>query len=49
MAASGSSDGARPEDARPEDTPPEADLIPHPADAIYADGPSTAELDLAEA
>ena len=43
MAASGSSDDARPEDSRGED-----DLIPHPADAIYADGPSTAELDLAE-
>lgn len=59
MAASGSSDDARPDDARPEDARPddarpedarsEDDLIPHPADAIYADGPSTAELDLAEA
>jgi len=36
MAASGSG----------EDTPPE-DLAPHPADKVYADGPSTAELDLA--
>lgn len=37
MAASGSTEGDRPDD-----------LTPHPADAIYADGPSTAELDLAD-
>lgn len=37
MAASGSSEGDRPDD-----------LTPHPADSIYADGPSTAELDLAD-
>jgi diacylglycerol kinase family enzyme len=37
-AASGSSDGDRPDD-----------LTPHPADKIYADGPDTSELDLAEA
>ncbi|KJL43700.1 diacylglycerol/lipid kinase family protein [Microbacterium trichothecenolyticum] len=37
MAAPGSSDGDRPDD-----------LTPHPADKIYADGPDTSELDLAE-
>ncbi len=36
-AASGSSDDERPDD-----------LAPHPADKIYADGPATSELDLAE-
>jgi diacylglycerol kinase family enzyme len=39
MAVSGSGEDATADD----------DLTPHPADAIYADGPSTAELDVAAA
>jgi len=51
MAASGSgeevpTDGDSADDLRTGEVP--ADLVPHPADAVYADGPSTAELDLAD-
>ena len=55
-AASGSGEDLPSDDAPVADAPVDdvatgeipTDLAPHPADAIYADGPSTSELDLAE-
>jgi diacylglycerol kinase (ATP) len=49
--ASGSGEDLPSDDAPVDDVPTgeiPADLNPHPADAIYADGPSTAELDVSE-
>ncbi|WP_109209141.1 MULTISPECIES: diacylglycerol kinase family protein [Microbacterium] len=43
----GSTEGAPVEDLRTGEIP--TDLDPHPADAVYADGPDTAELELADA
>lgn len=50
-AASGSGNGLPSDDAPVDDVPTgeiPVDLNPHPADAIYADGPSTSELDLVD-